>query len=188
MGRLIYSLSVSLDGFADSAEGSLDWVQIDEEVHAAFNDMSRQVTTTFYGRRMYELMSDYWPTADSDPDATPAMIDFARIWRDTPKVVFSSTLTSVDWSSRLVTTDAVAEVARLKAESGFVGDVSGPTLAASLLAAGLIDEVILFVTPVILGGGLPFFPPLADRIRLELLETRTFGSGVVMLRYATRAT
>ncbi|MEO7119283.1 MAG: dihydrofolate reductase family protein [Candidatus Limnocylindrales bacterium] len=185
MGRLIYALSVSLDGFVETPRKSLDWVQVDEELHAAFNDEARSLSAFLYGRRMYELMSDYWPTAALDPSAKPVELDFAEIWRDKPKVVFSSSLERVDWNSRLVRDDAGAEVARLKAQPGFDMDVSGPTLAASLARLGLIDEYHVFVHPVILGAGTPFLPPLEDRIRLRLLSTQRFDSGVICLRYET---
>jgi dihydrofolate reductase len=185
MGKLIYSMSVSLDGFVETPSRSLDWVLVDEELHSFFNDQAREVSASLYGRRMYELMVDYWPTAEADPSATPVELDFARIWRDTPRIVFSTTLGSVDWNSRLVSGDAAAEVRRLKAQPGFDMDVGGPTLASTLIRAGLIDEYRLFVHPVVLGAGTPFFPALEDRIGLKLLETRTFGSGVVYLRYVT---
>ncbi|MET1232382.1 MAG: dihydrofolate reductase family protein [Candidatus Limnocylindrales bacterium] len=185
MGRLIYSLATSLDGFVETPSRSLDWVMADEELHASFNDQAREVSASLYGRRMYELMKDYWPTAERDPAATPATLEFARIWKDIPRIVFSRTLERVDEKSRLIRDGAVEEVARLKAQPGFVMDVGGPTLAASLMRAGLIDEFRVAVHPVILGAGTPFFPALDDRIRLRLLETRTFGSGVVSLRYET---
>jgi dihydrofolate reductase len=185
MGRLLYSMSVSLDGFVETPSRSLDWLLVDEELHAAFNEEAREMSAFLYGRRMYELMADYWPTAEADATATPAMREFAAIWRDTPKVVFSRTLGQVAWNSRLVAGDAAAEVARLKAEPGFDMDIGGPTIAAELMRHGLIDELRLYVHPVILGSGTPFFPPLAQRIGLTRLDTRTFGSGVVLLRYAT---
>jgi dihydrofolate reductase len=183
VGRLVYSMSTSLDGFVETPGRSLDWVVIDEELHTLFNEEARQRSAFLYGRRMYELMVDYWPTAASDPSATPAMLEFARIWRDKPKVVFSGTLAEVAWNSRLVTDDAVAEVARLKGRPGFDMDVGGPTLAATLMRAGLFDEYHVSVHPVILGAGTPLFPALEDRVGLELIETRTLGSGVVHLRY-----
>ena len=183
MGRLIYSLSVSMDGFAAARDGSLGWVTIDDELHEHFNQQARELSAFLYGRRMYELMSGYWPTAETDPAATPVMRDFGGIWTATPKIVFSRTLVEVDWNSRLVHGDAVEEVTRLKAEPGFDMDVSGPTLAGSLLRAGLVDEIHVVVQPVVLGAGLPFFPPLETPIETRLVETRTFGSGVVLLRY-----
>jgi dihydrofolate reductase len=185
MGRLINSMSVSLDGFVETPRRSLDWVLIDEELHSFWNDEAREMSAFLYGRRLYEVMVDYWPTAETDPSATPAMLAFARIWKDKPKIVFSRTLERVEWNSRLVRDGASEEVARLKAQPGFDMNVGGPRFASTLIRAGLIDEVRLFVHPVILGAGTPFFPALEDRIGLTLLETRTFGSGVVYLRYET---
>src|SRR6478672_6550312 len=139
MGKLIYAMSVSLDGFVETPSRSITRVRVDEELHTAFNEEARAMSTSLYGRRMYELMSSYWPTAEDDPTAMPVEIEFARIWKDTPRVVFSSTLTEVGWNSRLVHEGAVEEVARLKAQPGDM-DVGGPNLAATLLEAGLIDE------------------------------------------------
>ena len=183
MGKLVYSMSVSLDGFVETSSRSLDWVLIDEELHSFFNAEAQEMSAFVYGRRLYELMAAYWPTAEDDPSATPAMIEFARIWRDTPKIVFSRTLERVAWNSRLVRDGAAEEVARLKAQPGFDMDVGGPSTAATLMRLGLIDEIHLFVHPVILGAGTPFFPALDHRLGMELLETRTFASGVVYLRY-----
>jgi dihydrofolate reductase len=183
MGKLIYSMSVSLDGFVETPSRSLDWANVDEELHSAFNDEARQLSAFLYGRRMYELMTGYWPTAQDDPAATPAMLEFASIWKDKPKIVFSTTLQRVEWNSRLVRENAADEVARLKAQPGFDMDVGGPTTAATFLPLGLIDEFHVYVQPVILGAGTRFFPPLDERVDLELLETRTFGSRVVYLRY-----
>ena len=184
MGKLIYSLSVSLDGYAESSSHSLDWATIDHELHSFFNDQSRGMTASLYGRRMYELMFGYWPTAAEDPDAAPAEVEFAGIWKGIPRIVFSKTLNDVDAGSRLVRSDPVEEVARLKLEPGDM-DVGGPTLASTLMRAGLIDEYRLFVHPIILGAGTPFFTALEAHVPLKLLETRTFGSGVVYLRYET---
>jgi dihydrofolate reductase len=181
-GRLLYSMSVSLDGYAAAADGSLDWVFVDEELHAAFNEEGRSADTFLYGRRMYELMADYWPTAEDDPDATPTMLEFAGIWNATPKVVFSRTLDAVEHGARLVRDDAVGEVARLKGQGLDMG-VGGPTLAGSLLRAGLVDEVRAFVNPILLGAGVPFLPHLEVPVPLRLIGTRTFASGVVLLRY-----
>ncbi|MDO8484810.1 MAG: dihydrofolate reductase family protein [Candidatus Limnocylindrales bacterium] len=185
MGSLVYSMSVSLDGFVETLNRSLDWVLIDEELHSFFNDQARAMSAFLYGRRMYQLMTDYWPTAEEDPLATLAMLEFARIWKDKPKIVFSRTLERVAWNSRLVRDNVAEEVARLKAQPGYDMDIGGPTTASTLMQLGLIDEHRLFVHPVILGAGTPFFPALDDRIGLKLLETRTFDSGVVYLRYET---
>jgi len=123
---------------------SLDWVLIDKELHWFFNAEAREMSAFLYGRRMYELMVDYWPSAETDPAATPAMVEFARIWKDKPKAVFSRTLGHVDRSSRLIRDDAAEEVARLKAQPGIDMDVGGPTTASTFMRLGLIDEYRLF--------------------------------------------
>jgi dihydrofolate reductase len=129
-------------------------------------------------------MAAYWPTAESDPSATEVMLDFARIWNPKPKLVFSSTLKSVDWNSRLVSGDVGKELARLRSEFDGELHVGGPTLAAEFIRRGLVDEYGLVVHPVILGAGTPFFPRLDTPIRLRLTETRRFDSGVIYLGYA----
>jgi dihydrofolate reductase len=131
-------------------------------------------------------MSSHWPTADQQPGATPAQIEFAGRWRNMPKVVFSSTPTTVDWNTRLVTGDAVGEITRLKADDGGPMDIAGATLAAAAMRAGLIDEYAVVTHPVLVGGGTPFFTALDTWVSLRLVETRTFPGGVVLTRYETR--
>ena len=138
-----------------------------------------------YGRKQWETMSSHWPTADQQPGATPAEIEFARRWRDMPKVVFSSTARTVDWNARLVTGDAVTEITRLKAQDGGPMDIGGATLAAAAMRAGLIDEYVLATAPVLVGGGTPFFTNLDNWVNLTLVETRTFPDGVLLTRYET---
>ena len=184
MRRLVYSMAVSLDGFVEGPGRELDWSTPDEELHRFWNDQARATTTALYGRRLYELMAGFWPTADADPAAPPTIAEFAALWRAMPKVVFSSTLEEVGWNSRLVRGDVVAEVERLKSEPGGDMDVGGPTLAAALIARGLVDEFGLVVHPVVLGAGTPFFPSLERRLALRLVDSRRFASGVVYLRYA----
>ena len=183
MNKLYYSMSVSLDGYVAAPDGSIDFAHISEELHELFNDEARSVGTMLLGRHMYELLQPYWPTADQDPAASPAIRDFAEIWRAKPKVVFSSTLGAVDAMSRLVRTDPVAEVRRLKQLPDNDMGVGGPTLAAALIAADLVDEFRLYVNPVVLGGGVPYVPRDARRLELRLLETRRFPGEVVYLRY-----
>lgn len=188
MGKLIYLMNVSLDGFVNTADRGLDWTRMDEELHSWFNDQERATDAELYGRRLYEVMNAYWPTAESDPEANEITLEFARIWNATPRIVFSTTLESVAGNSRLVRGgDVGEELAKLKAE--FPGDLSvgGPTLAAQFIARGLVDEFRLVVHPVVLGAGTPFFPPLSDALDLELIETRTFASGVVYLGYRARS-
>jgi dihydrofolate reductase len=183
MGRVICSMSVSLDGFVDSPAGSLDWVRIDEDLHRLFNEETRGVRAMLFGRRMYETLAAYWPTALDDPEATPATLEYARLWKATPKYVFSGTLTEAHPDVMLVRDDAVAAVRRMRTEPGDLS-AGGPTFAGSLLAAGLLDEIRLYVNPVLLGGGTPFFPSLGATRGLRLLESRTFPNEVVLLRYA----
>jgi dihydrofolate reductase len=186
MGKLIYTLNVSLDGYIESADRKLDWTAIDDELHRWFNDQARTIEASLYGRRLYELMAAYWPTAESDPAATETERAFARIWLATPRIVFSTTLDPevLTGRDRVVAGDVTERLAEIRAE--FTGDleVGGPTLAAQFIERGLVDEYQVVVHPVILGGGTPLFPPLRERIALRLLDTRTFGSGVVCLRYA----
>jgi dihydrofolate reductase len=183
MRKLIYSASLSLDGYVDSTTGDLSWGMPDEELHKHFNDFERETDTVLYGRRMYELMTDFWPTADQDPSMPDYVIEYAQIWKPKPKVIFSSTLENIDWNSRLVRGDAVAEVIRLKAQpgGGSMG-VGGLVLASALASAGLIDEYRLYYVPIFLGSGKAAFSQIQNRIKLIQIETRTFSSGTVLLR------
>ena len=184
MGKLIYLLNVSLDGYVETPGHSLDWTVVDDELHTWFNDQTRRLDASLYGRRLYEVMAAYWPTGESDPSATEPMREFARIWNAMPKIVFSSTLDSVEGNSRLVRGDVGEELARLRTE--FDGDlgVAGATLASAFIRRGLVDEYRLVVHPVVLGAGTPFWPKLDAPIRLRLTDTRRFASGVLYLRYA----
>ena len=183
MRKVIYSMNLSLDGFVEGPNRELDWSTPDEELHRFWNDQTRETGTLLYGRRLYQLMADFWPTADANPSAPEYVVEFARMWMDMPKVVFSTTLEKVDWNSRLVRDNVAEEVTRLKAQPGKDMDVGGPTLASTLIRLGLVDEYRLVVHPVVLGGGTPFFPALDNTISLRLIETRAFGSGFVYLRY-----
>lgn len=183
VGKLIYGFNVSVDGYIADANGSIDWSEPSDELHQYWNDYERGTALSFYGRRLYELMSAYWPTADQDPDATPTIVDYAQVWRDMPKVVFSRTLESVDWNSRLERGNPVDVVRQLKAETDGRLEVAGATLAAPIVQAGLVDEYRIVLAPTAVGGGLPFFPALPSWISLRLVENRTFPGGVVLLRY-----
>jgi dihydrofolate reductase len=179
-------MSVSLDGYINDASGSLAWVGMDEELHSWFNDRARETGAFVYGRRLYETMVPYWPLALDDPDAEPVEREFAAIFRDTPKLVFSSTLESVDHGCRLLRDDIVSALPALKQEFDGELDLGGATLAAPVVAANLVDEYRLVVHPVLLGGGTPFFPEGMDPIDLELVDTHRFNNGATLLTYRPR--
>jgi len=182
MSKLIYSMGVSLDGFIAGPNGEIDWSPPDEELHRFHNQQTRELGAHLLGRRLYEVMV-YWETADENPSLAEHELEFARIWKELPKVVFSKTLEKVVGNARLVRNSAAEEVARLKERPGKDLAVGGAGLASTCMNAGLIDEYRLFVSPVVLGGGTPYFPALDERVNLELVETRTFGSRVVYGRY-----
>ena len=182
MRKLIYSMGVSLDGFIAGPGGEIDWSAPDEELHRFHNQQTRELGAHLCGRRLYEVMA-YWETADEQPSAPDHELEFASIWKALPKVVFSKTLETVAGNARLVRDGAAEEVAKLKEQPGKDLAVGGAGLASTLMKAGLIDEYGLFVSPVVLGGGTPYFPALDERINLELVETRTFGSRVVYVHY-----
>jgi dihydrofolate reductase len=186
MRKLIYSFGVSLDGFIAGPEGEIDWSAPDEELHRFHNQQARELGVHLYGRRLYEVMR-YWETAEENPSAPEHVLEFAQIWKATPKIVFSNTLEEVEGNARLVRDGVAEEIARLKAKSGKDLAVGGAALASTCMKLGLIDEYRQFVSPVVLGGGTPYFPALDERINLELAETRTFGSRVVYVRYRRSA-
>ena len=182
MRKLIYSMGVSLDGYISGPEGEIDWSAPDDDLHRFHNQQTRELGIHLCGRRLYETML-YWETADQDPALREPSREFAHIWRALPKMVFSQTLDSVEGNATLHRDGAVEEAARLKQESGKDVAVGGAGLASDLSRAGLIDEYRLFISPVVLGDGTPFFPTAADRIELELIESQTFGSRVIYARY-----
>jgi dihydrofolate reductase len=180
--KLIYAMGVSLDGFIAGPGGEIDWSAPDEELHRFHNQQTRELGAHLCGRRLYEEMV-YWETADERPSAPEHELEFARIWKALPKVVFSKTLETVEGNARLARDGVADEVAKLKAQPGKDLAVGGAGLAATCMSLGLIDEYRQFVSPVVLGGGTPYFAALEERINLELVETRTFGSRVVYVRY-----
>lgn len=175
-------MPVSLDGYIAGPRGEADWAAPDAELHRFHNEQTHELGMHLLGRRLYEVMA-YWETAEErNPSAPEYALEFARIWKELPKVVYSKSLEAVEGNTRLSRGDPVQETRTLKEEDGGPIAVGGANLAASLTRHGLIDEYRLFVNPIVLGGGRPFF---ADdtRVELELVETRTFGSRVVYLRY-----
>ena len=182
MRKLVYSMTMSLDGYIAGPGGNIDWSAPDEELHRFHNDQVRELGVHLLGRRLYETMV-YWETADQDPSASEVTLDFARIWQALPKVVFSKTLDRVEGNTRLASVGVVEEVARLKEEPGGDLAVGGAGLASELIERNLIDDYHVFVSPILLGAGTPYFPAMERRIELELLETRTFAGGVEYLHY-----
>jgi dihydrofolate reductase len=182
MRKVIYSMTVSLDGFIAGPNGEIDWSAPDEELHRFHNQRTSELGAHFCGRGLYEVML-YWETADEDPSAPEYALEFARIWKKLPRIVFSKTLEKVEGNATLATDGIAEEVARLKQQPGKDLGVGGAGLASAFIKLGLVDEYRLFVSPVVLGAGTPFFPALEERINLELVETRTFGSRVVYVRY-----
>ena len=182
MAKLVYSAITSLDGYISDDDGNFDWAAPDEEVHAFVNDLERPIGTYLYGRRMYEVMA-YWETAHTVADQSPVERDYAEIWQSADKIVYSTTLESVTSARTAIEREFDPQtVRRLKESAERDISVGGADLAAQAIKAGLVDELHLFVVPVVVGGGTPALP---DRVRLdlELLAERCFASGVVHLHY-----
>ena len=185
MRKIVVQLCVSLDGYIEGPHGELDWHRVDEELHSHFNQYLGSMGAFLNGRVMHELMAAYWPTADQDPDAPAPVAEFARIWRDMPKLVYSKTLpqANLDWNATVVRDVVPEEVRLLKEEPGGDLALGGADLAATFLRHGLIDEYRLYVQPVVIGAGKPLFPQGTARTDFQLLESRTFSNGVELLRY-----
>lgn len=186
MGSLIYAANVSLDGFMEDETGSLDWSVPDEEVHTFWNEHERRIGTSLYGRRMYETMR-VWERDDWLSDEPAVIREYARIWRDTDKVVYSTSLHDVSTARTRIERDFQPEAVRaLKGDSARDLSIGGAQIAAEAFRHGLVDECVLLVCPVILGGGKPGLPREV-RVDLELIDQRVFGNGVVGLRHRVRS-
>jgi dihydrofolate reductase len=183
MRSVTYAMSASLDGYIVGPDGGFDWGGPDADVFRFWIDEIRGVGVHLMGRRLYETML-YWETADQNPSLDDAELEFAALWRPLPKVVFSTTLSAVQGNARLASGGLAEEIERLRAEPG-AGDIAigGATLAAEAAALDLIDEYRTMVYPVLVGGGIPFYPQRERQVNLELVETRTFNSKAVYLRY-----
>jgi dihydrofolate reductase len=185
MAKLIYSAITSLDGYVADEDGNFEWAAPDEEVHAFVNDLERSVGTYLYGRRIYEVMV-VWETDHTLADQSPVMRDFAQIWQAADKIVYSTTLETVSTTRTRIERDFDPEAVRqMKARAGRDISVGGPDLAAQAIEAGLVDEWNLFVAPIVVGGGKQSLPNNV-RLKLELLDERRFGNGMVHLHYRTR--
>lgn len=186
MRKVIFTMSVSIDGFIESSSGDIGWGSPDTELAHHVIERENAIDTHLYGRRLYETMYPYWEEAADDPSATKFDIEYARIWKERRKIVFSKTLTQVGGNCQLFSGDISQEINKLKAQAGKDMFVGGPNLASTFIKLGLVDEYWLYVHPIILGGGKPMFPHLGDRINLKLIDTHRFGSGVVLLKLAKK--
>ena len=185
MAKLIYSAIASLDGYVADEDGNFDWAAPDEEVHGFVNDLERPIGTYLLGRRMYEVML-FWETVSTDAGQAPILRDFAEIWRAADKVVYSKTLEEESSARTRIERDFDPETIRqMKASAEQDISVGGPNLAAHAIRAGLVDEFQLFLTPVVVGGGLHWLPDEAQ-LALELVDERRFAGGVVFLRYRAK--
>jgi dihydrofolate reductase len=185
MAKLIYSALTSLDGYVADEDGNFDWAKPSEEVHVFVNDLERPVGTHLYGRSMYDVMA-YWETAGNADDQPPFIRDYAKIWQSADKIVYSKTLAEVSSArTRIEREFDVDAVRQLKATADRDIGVGGPNLAAQAIKAGLVDELHLFLAPVLVGGGKESLPEDL-RLGLELLDERRFANGVVHLHYRTR--
>nr|WP_207950080.1 dihydrofolate reductase family protein [Nocardioides ochotonae] len=184
--KLSYMMNASLDGYIAAPGDDIGWSVPSPELHQWFNDRAREIGLSLYGRRLWELMSAHWPTADQQPDTPPVEVEFAHLWQRTPKVVFSTTLDEVDGNARLVTGDAVAEIRRLKAEDGAPMEIGGAGLAGTAMRAGLIDEYQVVTHPVLVGGGTPFFSALDSWVNLRHVGTQDLPDGVTAAHYEVR--
>lgn len=182
MPNVIYLMNVSLDGFVEGPDGKFGWSRPDEEVHRFHNQVARDMGAFLYGRRMYETMAG-WQTMDENLSAPDYVLEFARIWKEKPKVVFSTTLETVGINCRVVNGDIRVELAALKNRPGGDLCVSGPGLASTFARLGLIDEYRMVVYPIMVGGGKSYFPALDAPLQVRLLESRTFRCGAVYVRY-----
>lgn len=185
MAKLIYAAIASLDGYVADEGGRFDWAEPDDEMHAFVNDLQRPIGTHLYGRRMYEVLL-YWETAPTEGDEPAVHLDYARVWQGADKIVYSKTLERASSARTIIERDFDADAVRALKES-VASDltIGGPTLAAQAFEARLVDEVHLFVVPVLAGGGLAALPRGA-RLRLDLRGGRDFANGAVYLHYEVR--
>ncbi len=181
--KVIYGMNVTLDGFIEGPGRNLDWAVIDGEYHRYINGRLSEAGAFLYGRRVYEAMAGYWPVAGFDSANPDYVIDFARIWKDMPKIVFSRTLEKAAANTRIIRENIAEEITKLKEQPGGDLMLGGAGIASAFFGLGLIDEIRIFIHPVIIGGGNPLFKDINERLNLKLVKSRTFKSGVIELDY-----
>ncbi|MBL8268644.1 dihydrofolate reductase family protein [Steroidobacter sp.] len=183
MRKIVLMMSVSVDGFIEGPNRELDWSSGGDEFHEHVDELLGAMSVFINGRVVYQLMADYWPTADSDPACAPHVARFAHIWREMPKMVFSRTLTRADWNTTIHREIVPAQLRELQLQPGGDMVVGGAELGAAFMEHDLIDEYRIYVHPAVIGRGRPLFRCPDKKLALHLAETRGFGSGVVLLRY-----
>jgi len=183
MRKIILMMSVSVDGFIEGPNGEIDWHSPGDDFHSHVDEELAAMSAFLHGRVVYELMAAFWPTADANPSCTPRVAAFARIWREMPKIVFSRTLERAEWNTTVIRKVVPEQMRALQAQPGGDMVVSGAGLGAAFIEHDLIDEYRIYVHPIVIGRGKPLFRPSLRRVALRLGETRTFGNGVVLLRY-----
>lgn len=183
MGKIVLWMGISLDGFIEGPNREIDWHRVDEELHDHMNEQLAPAAAFLSGRVTWELMAAYWPAAGADPSSPRLIRDFARIWLEKPKYVFSRTLRQAGWNTTVVGDVVPADIRALAARSPGDLIVGGADLDAEFLRQDLFDAFRIYVHPVLIGRGKPLFQPADRHLPLQLLETRRFGNGVVMLDY-----
>lgn len=183
MRKIILMGSVSIDGFFEGPNREIDWHLVDDELHRHLNEELAVMGAFLDGRVTYELMAQFWPTADQDPANAGPTAEFARIWRDMPKIVYSTTLEKADWNTTIHREVVAEDIRQLKAQPGGDLMLGGADLAETFRRLDLIDEYRIYVHPVVLGRGHAFLHPADAQLNLQLVDTRAFGNGVVLLRY-----
>jgi dihydrofolate reductase len=186
MGKLVLFMHVSLDGYASDSNGGLDWIPYNEELEAYAEEVVAEVGSPVYGRTTYRMMEGYWPSVLNEPNASKHDMEHAQWLEDVKKIVISSTMDKTEWNNTLLIKDNIAEeIKSLKAQSGKNLVIFGsPGAAKTLLELGLIDEFLLTICPVVLGSGKTVFDGCGDKkIKLKLLSSRTFKSGIIATRY-----
>ena len=183
MRKILLMISMSVDGFIEGPNREIDWHLVDDELHSHFNEKLAGMGAFIDGRVTYELMAEFWPTADEDPANAGPTAEFAKIWRDMPKIVYSTKLQKAEWNTTIVRELVADDVRQLKAQPGGDLALGGADLSESFRELDLIDEYWLYIHPIVLGRGKPLFRPADAQLNLQLVQTRTFGNGVVLLRY-----
>lgn len=183
MRKIVFSMQMSLDGYIEDRLGSINFGMPTPELHSYFNAREAALDTHIYGRRLYEIMNGYWPDAENDPEGTPETLEYAKIWNQLDKLVFSRTLTSVEGRARLARHDIATEVEMLKSQPGKGMSLGGATLARDFIELGLVDEFEVAIFPVLLGSGKRMFGDVTRETKLRLIDHRHFEGGYMVMRY-----